>query len=61
MGDSWQQAIEQFFLTVNKALQDATINVLGFLFVLAPFVLYFFILVVFAKYGWRLARYVWKK
>jgi len=61
MGDSWQRAIEQFFLTINKALQDATINVLGFLFAVLPYILYLFIIIVFAKYGWRLAKYVWKR
>jgi flagellar biosynthesis/type III secretory pathway chaperone len=61
MGDSWQRAIEQFFLTVNKALQDATINVLAFLFAVLPYILYLFIIIVFAKYGWRLAKYVWEK
>jgi hypothetical protein len=61
LGDSWQRAVEKFFHTVNKALQDATVNLLAFLVALIPYVLYFFILIIFAKYGWRLVRYVWNR
>ncbi|HUQ30282.1 MAG TPA: hypothetical protein VM103_02055 [Candidatus Paceibacterota bacterium] len=59
--DSWYAAIRDFFHNVNQAIQDATINFLGFLIVLLPYVLYALVLVVAAKYGWRVAKYIWEK
>ncbi len=59
--DSWQAAVKNFVFTVNKAIQDASINLIGLLFVLIPYFIYALIVLVAAKYGWRLITYIWKK
>ncbi len=59
--DSWQQAIQSFFQTVNKAFQDATVNLIALLISTIPFILYLIILLIAAKYGWRFARRIWEK
>ena len=59
--DSWKASIRNFVHTVNQALQDATLNVIAFLFVIIPYIIYFFILLFIVKYIWRGARYIWNK
>ena len=59
--DSWQAAVKNFVFTVNRAVQDASINLVGLLFVLIPYLFYALIVLVAAKYGWRLVTYIWKK
>jgi Na+/H+-dicarboxylate symporter len=59
--DSWKAAAQQFVAQVNRALQNATLNLIAFIFLMLPYVLYLFILVVAAKYGWRAVQYIWKK
>ncbi len=59
--DSWKAAIRDFFATVNKAFQDATINLIALLISTIPFILYLIILLVAAKYGWKFVRRVWEK
>jgi hypothetical protein len=59
--DSWQAAVKNFVRDVNRAVQDVTINLLALLFVLAQYILYFFILLISGKYLWRAVKYIWKK
>ncbi|MEK7094090.1 MAG: hypothetical protein AAB903_01980 [Patescibacteria group bacterium] len=59
--DSWQIAIRNFFWTINQALQNATINLIAVLFIAVPYIIYLFILLIVAKYGWRIAKQIWKK
>lgn len=60
LGDSWKQALKSFFWTINEALQDATINVIAFMFLLVPYLIYLFIVLYVAKYAWKLAKKMWK-
>ncbi|OGH91570.1 MAG: hypothetical protein A2534_04505 [Candidatus Magasanikbacteria bacterium RIFOXYD2_FULL_39_9] len=59
--DSWKAAIKDFFYNVNQAVQDASINLLAVLFIAIPYIIYCLLLLVGAKYGWRLVKYIWKK
>ena len=61
IADSWKAAIRDFVRTLNQTMQDVTVNLLGALFIFAQYVLYFFILLFAAKYGWRAAKDIWKK
>jgi len=61
LGDSWKQALQDFFRTINKALQDATINVIAFVFLLVPYLMYLLIILVVVKYVWRIGKRIWKK
>jgi len=59
--DSWQIAIKEFVRDINLVVQDITINLIALLFYIFQYVIYFFILLLLAKYGWQLAKYIWKK
>lgn len=59
--DSWQAAIKDFVRNINQTVQDVTINLLALIFVLAQYVLYFFIMLVVIKHVWKFARAIWKK
>jgi hypothetical protein len=59
--DSWQRAIKEFVNDVNQAIQGITVNLAGFIFLAIQYIVYLFILLIVAKYGWQLIKYIWKK
>ncbi|MBI2637157.1 MAG: hypothetical protein HYW81_03110, partial [Parcubacteria group bacterium] len=59
--DSWKAAVQQFVRDLNDILQDVTINLVNIGLRVAQFVIYFFILLLAAKYGWRAAKYLWNR
>lgn len=59
--DSWKQAVQQFVRDLNDILQDVTINLVNIGLRVAQFVIYFFILLLAAKYGFRAAKYLWMR
>jgi hypothetical protein len=59
--DSWKNAVKQFVRDVNTVLQDISIGLIALLFLAAQWSLYLFILLIIAKYGWQLAKYIWNK
>jgi len=59
--DSWKTAIKSFFSDINEVAQDVTINLITLLFLVFQYSIYAFILLIVAKYGWQLIKYVWKK
>ncbi|MFH1405416.1 MAG: hypothetical protein ABIH21_04985 [Patescibacteria group bacterium] len=59
--DSWRNALRNFVLDINRVVQDISINLVGVLFVVLQYAIYLTILLVVAKYGWKFARYIWKK
>jgi len=61
LSDSWKVAFQEFVRNVNHALQNATVNLVAFVFLALPYALYLFLLLIAAKYGWRTAKYLWKK
>ncbi len=61
LANSWEQAVKSFVRDMNGIVQDVTINLVALLFVIAQYVLYFFILLFVAKYLWRAGRYLWEK
>ncbi|MBU1445963.1 hypothetical protein KKD70_01730 [Patescibacteria group bacterium] len=59
--DSWKSAIKAFVRDINVLAQDITIN-LAFLLLLAiQYSLYAVILLLLAKYGWKVGKSIWKK
>jgi hypothetical protein len=58
---SWKGALQELIWSLNTAIQNATVGVLGFLFAAVPYLIYLLLLVLAAKYGWRLAKYIWSK
>lgn len=59
--DSWRDAIKSSIRDINRAIQDVTVNLVALLFIALQYVIYFLILLVVAKYGWRLVKYIWEK
>ncbi|MDP3899625.1 MAG: hypothetical protein Q8Q23_00935 [bacterium] len=59
--DSWKMAVKQFVRDVNDIAQDLSINLATLLLLILQYVIYLGIILVIAKYGWRLAKYFWQK
>jgi len=59
--DSWKNAVKELITDVNKTIQGITINLAGFIFLALQYVIYLLILLIAAKYGWQLVKYIWKR
>lgn len=59
--DSWKEAVKSFVRDINKVIQDVTINLVSLLFLILQYVIYIFIILIIAKYGWKFAKKIWKK
>jgi hypothetical protein len=59
--DSWKVAIKNSVRDVNRALQDMTVNMVATLFVLLQYIIYFLVLIITVKFGWRFVKYIWNK
>ena len=59
--DSWKQEIKSFFQDINGVLQAISINLVAFIFFALQYALYFFLILIAAKYAWQLAKYLWRK
>jgi len=59
--DSWKIEIKSFVRDINKVFQDITINLVLLLSLILQYVIYLFIILIVAKYGWQLVKYIWKR
>jgi len=59
--DSWKAALKSFVNDINEVIQDITVNLVALLFLALQYIIYFFILLIVVKYGWRLAKHIWLK
>lgn len=59
--DSWKQEIRNLVNSINLAIQFVTLRLLAFLLWLLPIIIYVLVLVIVAKYGWKLVQSIWKK
>ena len=59
--DSWKATVKTFVRDVNITIQDITVNLVALLFVVLQYVIYFFIILVIVKYGWKVTKNIWKK
>jgi hypothetical protein len=59
--DSWKLTIKEFVYNTNQFVQDITVNLVVFLFILLQYIVYLLILLFVAKYGWQFIKYIWKK
>ncbi len=59
--DSWKAALKEFVRDINLVVQDITVNLVALLFLALQYAVYLLILLIIAKYGWQLVRYIWKK
>ena len=61
LNDSWNYAIKSSVNKINEIVQNISVNLVGFVFSLFQYVIYALILLVAAKYVWKLGRYIWNK
>jgi len=61
LGDSWKQAVRDFVQNFSRLLQELTIGLVLFLLSLVQWLIYGFIALLVAKYGWRFVRNFWNK
>lgn len=59
LGNSWKEAIKNFIRDLNRIIQDLTINLLLVIILVLQWAVYAFIVLIVAKYGWKLAKYIW--
>lgn len=59
--DSWKTAVKQFFRDINRIAQELSIGLVALMFLIVQYSLYALILVIVAKYGWRLIKHIWTK
>ena len=59
--DSWKAAIKSFVRDFNKVVQNITVNLVTLLFLILQYLIYIFLVLIIAKYGWRLGKRIWKK
>jgi hypothetical protein len=59
--NSWEWEIKRFVNEFNGVLQKITINLIGFLLQLSWIALYLVLALFVVKYGWRGAKYIWRK
>jgi hypothetical protein len=57
--DSWKRAIKQSVHDVNEVIQQMTVGLISFVFLGLQLILYFFLLLFVAKYGWRITKKIW--
>lgn len=59
IADSWKQALRDFVSSINSTLQQLTVGLLGFVLAVIQGLIYLFLLVVFAKYAWKIVKSFW--
>lgn len=59
--DSWKNALKTFVTDVNEIVQDLTVNLVALLLFAFQYIIYFFIILMIVKYGWKLVKYIWMK
>jgi hypothetical protein len=59
--DSWKFAVREFVQEMNTVAQDVSIRLLTLLAISLQYALYFFLALVFVKYGWKWAKAIWRK
>jgi len=59
--DSWKLAVKSFVRDVNEIIQDITINLISLLLLAFQYIIYLFIVLIIAKYGWKFGKNIWRK
>lgn len=59
--DSWKEAVRAFVRDLNQVAQDITINLIALVMLGLQYFIYFFIVLIFIKLGWKVAKSVWNK
>jgi hypothetical protein len=61
IGDSWKQGLREFVKEINGMLMELTLGLVLFLIFVTQWLIYGFVALVVAKYGWRFVKDFWNK
>ncbi len=61
LGDSWKRSIKKFVTDMNNVLQDISIGLVTLMAYTFQYLLYLLIIVIVAKYVWKLFKSIWKR
>jgi hypothetical protein len=59
--DSWKAAVKNFVNDVNRISQEVSIGLAVTILMVIQYLLYIIIILITAKLGWKLAKYIWKR
>ena len=59
--DSWESKLENFIWEFNSILQEGTFDIVNFLMKALVMLLYLFFMLIIVKFGWKSAKYIWKR
>ncbi len=59
--ESWRAALREFVQDINSIFQDISVNLIVWIMLVIQYLLYFFILLLAAKYVWQFAKYIWRR
>ncbi len=59
--DSWKTAVKRFVSDSNKILQELSIGLAVTILMIIQYLIYIIILLITAKFAWKLAKYIWKR
>lgn len=59
--ESWRSALREFVQDVNSIFQDISVNLIVWILLVIQYLIYFFILLLAAKYVWQFAKYIWRR
>lgn len=59
--DSWNAAVKNSILQVNETIQNISVNLVALLFAILQYALYALVILLVAKYGWKLGKRIWRE
>jgi hypothetical protein len=59
--DSWKIAVKSFVRDINNTAQNITVNLISLLFIILQYIIYLFIILIVAKYGWIVVKNIWNR
>lgn len=59
--DSWKGALKSSVRDINSVVQTVTLSLVVTLFLIIQYAIYLLLLLVVAKYGWVIVKYIWNK
>lgn len=61
IADSWKYALKQTVSSINEIVQQITLGLLTFIMYTLLYAFYLMIVLIIAKFGWRIVRTIWQK
>ncbi len=59
--DSWKNEIKTFIREINNIAQDSSVGLITLIFFIIQYALYLLVIIITAKLGWKITKYIWKR